>query len=121
MTFQPSQEPTGDEAIAYLQRCARSIEAHGWGTEEVAGFLLHAAYNLHAEAQGAPDMIAWRDRANRRFLFSAGFFCIGVARAPMTRRTRGARRTRFSLPPRACATSQTGGLPASSLSRAIPN
>ena len=84
MTFQPSQEPTGDEAIAYLQRCARSIEAHGWGTEEVADFLLHAAYNLHAEAQGAPDMIAWRDRANRRFLFSAGFFRIGVARAPMT-------------------------------------
>lgn len=84
MTFQPSQEPTGDEAIAYLQRCARSVEACGWSTEEVADFLLHAAYNIHAEAQGAPDMTGWRERANRRFQFSAGFFCVGVAKAPMT-------------------------------------
>lgn len=84
MTFQPSQEPTGDEAIAYLQRCAREIEAYGWSTEDVADFLLRAAYNIHAEAQGAPDMIGWRDRANRRFLFSVGFFCVGVAKVPMT-------------------------------------
>jgi hypothetical protein len=84
MTFQPSQEPTGDEAIAYLRRCTREVEAGGWSTEEVADFLLRAAYDIHAEAQGAPAMIGWRDRADRRFRFSAGFFCVGVARAPMT-------------------------------------
>jgi hypothetical protein len=34
MTFQPSHEPTGDEAIAYLQCCARLVEAYGSSTED---------------------------------------------------------------------------------------
>ena len=61
-----------------------SYESVGWDTEQLADFLLRAAYNLHTEAQGAPDLPDWQDRANRRFQFAAAFFCAGLPKAEVT-------------------------------------
>ena len=75
------------EALSFVEpgrpvRVVGCLQIHPKFGRELRITELHVADNLHAYVQGTPNMFCWRDRATRRFQFSAEFVYVGVAWHP---------------------------------------
>ncbi len=72
-------------AIDQVRRCARSLLDAGCSATQIAGYMLHAAYDLHATAHGADaQAVGWQDRADRGFQQAVAGFCVEAANARIT-------------------------------------
>lgn len=72
-------------AIDQVRQCARFLLDAGCSATQVAGYMLHAAYELHATAHGADAQAeGWQERADRGFQQAVAGFCVEAANAGIT-------------------------------------